>query len=87
MNDGRALNDRELLTIQKNIWQGCYHDHEIARLFETIAVQKKVLHEVLNLFKSEPLRLVSTAEPIRNSTLAHFKELVSLEDRQNGEGG
>lgn len=80
-HDGRALDSRTIERIQKDIFSGLYNDIEIARLFETIAIQRKVLHEVLNLFKSEPLRLVSIAEPIRNSTLAHFKELVSLEDR------
>jgi hypothetical protein len=79
-HDGRALTEKELEAIQKNIFQGCYHDAELLRLFETIAVQRKVLHDVLTLFKSESFRLVSTADPIRNSTLAHFKELVSMED-------
>lgn len=79
-NDGRALTPRETEAIQKNVFIGCYHDHELIRLFETIEVQRRVLRELFNLFKSEPLRLVSTADPIRNSTLAHFKELVSMED-------
>ena len=79
-NDGRALTPDQLDDIQGNVFRGCYHDHELIRLFETITVQRRVLREMFNLFKSEPLRLVSTADPIRCSTLAHFKELVSMED-------
>lgn len=88
MNDGRALTDEEVAEIQKNVFRGCYHDRELDRLFETIRVQRRVLREMFSLFKQEsPLRRVSTAEPIVNSQLAHWKELVSLEDRRYGEGG
>ncbi len=85
-NDGRALNDEELVEIQENIYRGCYHDREIDRLFETINVQRKVLRELFGLFKQEsPLRRVSVADPIVNSQLAHYKELVSLEDQRTFE--
>jgi hypothetical protein len=84
MNDGRALSYREVLEIQKNVWRGCYHDRELDRLFETYFVQRRVLMELFSLFKQEsPLRRVSVTEPIVNSQLAHYKELVSLEDRIN----
>jgi len=79
-NDGRALSDAELEVIQKNFCNGCYHDGEIARLFETIMVQRSVLKQMFQLFKGDPLRRVSVADPIRNSQLTYFKELVSLED-------
>lgn len=79
-NDGRALTPEQTEAIQKNVFIGCYHDHELLRLFETIDVQRRVLRELFNLFHREPLRLVSTADTVRNSTLDHFKELVSMED-------
>jgi hypothetical protein len=78
--DGRALDPRELEAIQKNIFRGCYHDHEIVRLFETIEVQRRVLRRMFNLFKSENCSRVLVADPIRNSQLVYFKELVSMED-------
>ena len=78
--DGRALTPAQLDDIQKNIFNGCYHDEELVRLFETIAVQRTILREMFNLFKSEPQRRVSTADPIRNTQLAYFKERVSMED-------
>lgn len=78
--DGRALTEREFEQIQKNFCTGCYHDGEIARLFETIIVQRSVLCQMFDLFKGDPLRRVSVADPIRNSQLSYFKELVSLED-------
>jgi len=80
MNDGRALTDEDFESIQKDFCRGLSNDKDIHRLFETIYVQRRVLRELFNLFKQEPLRRVSTADPIHNSTLAHFKELVSMED-------
>jgi hypothetical protein len=79
-NDGRALTPRETEAIQKNVFIGCYHDHELIRLFETIEVQRRVLRQLFDNYKSEPMRRVSTAEPINNSSLAHLKELVSMEN-------
>ena len=78
--DGRALDEAQLEAIQHNIFIGLYNDWEINRLFETIQIQRKVLRELFNKYTAEPLRLVSIADPIRNSELRHFKELVSLED-------
>lgn len=80
MNDGRALTEKELEQIRHNIFIGMSNEIEISRLIETIGVQRRVLRELFNLFHREPLKLVSFADPIRNSTLAHFKELVSMED-------
>ncbi len=78
--DGRALTETAIQEIQHNIFNGLYNDWEVNKLFETIRIQRNVLRELFNLFKTEPMRLVSTADPIRHSQLAHFKELVSLED-------
>lgn len=86
MNDGRALTEEEVASIQTNFFRGCYHDREIDRLFETIRIQRHVLKEMLALFKQEsPLRRVSVTDPIPNSQLNHFKELVSLEDQRTFE--
>jgi hypothetical protein len=81
-DDGRSLNEREIEEIQKNVFQGCYHDVELARLFETIRVQRQVLGDLFKLFVREPLRRVSVAQPVLNSQLAHLKELVSMEDER-----
>lgn len=78
-NDGRALSNEQLDVIQGNIFRGCYHDDELLRLFETIAVQRQILGELFKLFKSEPLRRVSTADAVANSQLAYFKERVSMD--------
>ncbi len=80
MNDGRGLTEDEINQISKNLFEGLYNDRDIDRLIQTIYLQRKILRAMFNLFRPEPLRLVSTADPIRNSTLAHFKELVSMED-------
>ncbi len=80
MIDGRALKESETTRIQKDILNGLYDDQDIHRLFQTIYLQRKILQALFNLFHQEPLRLVSLADPIRNSTLAHYKELVSMED-------
>ncbi len=86
VNDGRALTEKEVDEIQQNVFRGCYHDRELDRLFETIRVQRKVLRELLVMFKQEsPLRRVSIADPIVNSQLAHYKELVSLDDQRGSE--
>lgn len=79
--DKRALCERECEEIQRNIYRGCYHDKEIDRLFESIIIQRQVLRELFDLFKREPLRRVSTAEPVPNSQLTHLKELVAMEDK------
>lgn len=81
MNDGRALTEREIEKIKFNFYGAVYNDHEIERLFQTIAIQRQVLRQLFNYFMREPLRRVSTAEPVRNSDLDHLKELVSMEDR------
>ncbi len=84
MNDTIALTERETDEIQKNFYRGCYHDREIDRLFETIHIQRRVLKELLALFKQEsPLRRVSVADPIPNSQLAYYCEMVSLPDTRN----
>lgn len=80
--DGRALKDEAIAKIQQDIFNGLYNDHDIHRLFESIYLQRKILRALFNLFQTEPMRLVSTADPIRNSTLAHYKELVSIEDNR-----
>lgn len=80
LNDGRALTDREVEKIREDVYAGLYNDRDIDRLFQTIYLQRKILRAMFNLFKREPLRLVSVADPVRNSVLAHFKELVSMED-------
>ena len=72
---------RDVLQARARLLRGYYDDADIARLFETIAIQRKVLRELFNLFKREPFRLISVADPIRNSVLAHYKELVSMEDQ------
>ncbi len=79
-NDGRALADTEVERIRNDVFIGLYNDKDIDRLFQTIYLQRKILRAMFNLFKREPLRLVSVADPVRNSVLAHFKELVSMED-------
>lgn len=82
MNDGRALTEFEFEAIQKDFFRGSAHDRDIGRVFETVIVQRRVLRKLFALFKQEsPLRRVSVADPILNSELAYFKELVSLEDR------
>lgn len=80
MNDGRSLTDNEVERIRKDFFLGLTNEPDIDRLFQTIYLQKKILRAMFDLFRQEPLRLVSVADPIRNSTLAHFKELVSVED-------
>ncbi len=79
-HDGRALRDDQVETIRKDMYEGLYNDRDIEALINTIYLQKKILRAMFDLFHAEPLRLVSTADPIRNSSLAHFKELVSMED-------
>lgn len=79
-NDGRALSEKELDAIEAKFFKGSMEDQESIRLFETIRVQRRVLQEFFKMFHAEPLRRVSTADPVRNSTLDHFKELVSMED-------
>ncbi len=80
MNDGRALTDEEIAEIQKNFFRGCYHDNEVVRLFETIMIQRRVLRELFDLYKTDIIRRVDNADPIRHSALVHLKELVSLDD-------
>lgn len=80
--DGRALTEQATVEIYKNVCSGCYHDRELDQLFQTIAVQRRVLRQLFDQYKWEPLRRVSNADPIHNSTLAHLKELVSMEDAQ-----
>jgi hypothetical protein len=79
--EGRALTNAEVERIRQDVFIGLYNDRDLDRLFTTIFLQRKILGAMFNLFKREPLRLVSTADPIRNSVLAHYKELVSMEDR------
>lgn len=79
-HDGRALCDDQVERIRKDVFEGLYNDRDLDALFQTIYLQKKILKAMFELFHSEPLRLVSLADPIRNSTLAYFKELVSMED-------
>lgn len=81
-HEGRALTEDALLKIQKDIFLGLYNDTDINRMFESLFLQRKILRALFNLFRSEPLSRVSIADPVRNSTLAHFKYLVSMEDRQ-----
>jgi hypothetical protein len=85
MDDGRALTDREVEAIQKRFYAGLQNDREVARLFQTIFVLRKVVRELLKLFVKEPFRRVHTAEPVLNSVLAHFKELAALEDKDKWE--
>ncbi len=79
MTDERALTDADLNRIQKDIFAGFYNDRDVNRLFETILIQKRVLKTLFSFFKSETLRRVSTADPIRNSELAYLKELVGMD--------
>ena len=78
--DGRAITEKDAERIQHNVYLGLYNDSEIHKLFETIHIQRRVLRDLFNFFKSEPLSRVSIAEPVRNSELSHLKELVSMED-------
>lgn len=78
--DSRALTESEIEKIQHNIFNGLYNDWELTKLFITIQIQRNVLRQLFNLFTTEPMRLVSTSDPIRNSNLTHLKELVSIED-------
>ncbi len=78
----KALTDVELQEIHKNVCLGFYDDKEIGRLIDTIMVQRRVLRELFNLWTREPLRRVSTAEPVPNSQLTYLKELVSMEDKK-----
>lgn len=80
MNDGRALTENEIERIRKDVLIGLSQDHDLDRLFQTIYLQRKILKAMFDLFKREPMRLVSVADPIRNSVLTHYKELVSMED-------
>lgn len=80
-HDGRALTDEQVERIRKDFFSGLYNDQDVDKLFQTIYLQKRILRALFNLFHQEPLRLVSLADAIRNSTLAHYKELVSMEDR------
>jgi hypothetical protein len=78
--DRRGLTETEIATIQKDVFNGLYVDADLARLFETIAVQRRALKELFGYFQSEPLKRVSTADPVRNSQLAYLKELVRMEE-------
>ena len=80
MNDARGLSEGEIRRIEKDIINGIYNDHDIGKLFMTILVQRRILRILFNKFYHEPLRLVSTADPVRNSELTYLKELVSMED-------
>lgn len=81
-NDGRALTDNGVERIQKRFYKGNVDDHEINRLFETIKVQRQVLSALFKLFQEHPTRRESVTDPVRNSTLAYFKERVAMEDPQ-----
>ena len=79
-HDGRALSDKELERIQKTFYEGTLDDADAARLFETILVLRQVTRELLSRYHREPMRRVSTADPIPNSALDHLRERASLDD-------
>ena len=79
-DDGRALTEEDVRGIQRDIFLGLYNDRHLDRIIQTIDVQRRVLKILFSKFAYVPLRLYSVADPIRNSELAHLKELVALED-------
>lgn len=76
----KALSEKEVELIQHNVFNGLYNVWELNRIFETIHIQRGVLHDLFNLFHAEPSRSVCATDAIPNSQLRHFKELVSMED-------
>jgi hypothetical protein len=80
MNDGRALSEAEFERIQRDFFSGIYSDQDLARVFETVIIQRRVLREVFGLFRAPPLRRYSHVDPIPNSQLVYLKELVSMEE-------
>ena len=83
IKDGRALTEKDLQALQRDFFNGIPDDRELARLFETVHVQRRVLRELLKLFYREnPLSNNYVTDAVRHSTLAHFKELVCLEDER-----
>lgn len=80
-DDGRALSETEIKAIELNLHCRLVDDYQLRRLFETIKVHRRVIKEVLAMFRQEsPLRRVSVADPITNSQLAFYRELASMED-------
>lgn len=76
----RALSERELEQIEKRFFEGESSDADFNRMIFTLRAQRRVLSTLFEYFKSEPLRRVSVSEPVRNSELAHLKELVAMEN-------
>lgn len=83
MYDGRALTNAEIDRIQNDVVIGMSKEQDIAELFVTIRIQRKVLRELFDLFIPDPLNRVSVSHAVRNSTLSHLKELVSMEDQRS----
>lgn len=75
-----SLSESELEHIEANFFRGLYGDWEIRRLLRAVRMQRSVLRTLFKLFHREPLRLISIADPIRNSTLDTLKLAVRMED-------
>ena len=74
-----ALSDGELQAIEINFYRGLFGDYEMRRLLETARIKRTVLKTLFSYWTNEPLRIVSTANAVRTSTLADLKKLAGLE--------
>ncbi len=78
---GPALTDRELEKIELEFCRGLYDDEDVGILINALHAHRKVLRQLFGYFKSDLMRRISTADPVRNSELSYLKELVSMEDQ------
>ncbi len=77
-----ALSDKELDLTEINFYRGLFGDYEMRRLLETARIQRTVLRTLFSYWTNVPLRIISTADPVRSATLAELKRHVSMEDDQ-----
>lgn len=81
-HDGRGLSERDIERIQRDFMNGLYNDQDLHRIFETVLLQRRVLREIFNHFQSPMLKRYSFVEALPNSQLAHWKELVNMEEKR-----
>jgi hypothetical protein len=75
----QPLTERELQRIELDYFRGLYKEDDVGLLISALHVHRKALRTLFSYFKTEPLRRVSTTDPIVNSELMYLKELVGMD--------
>jgi hypothetical protein len=82
MQNRCALKPLELSQIEKDFQDSAVTDYDVFRMIETVKIQRQSIEYLLGLFRDEPLKIISAADPVRTIQLTEIRNRCSIETQR-----